>query len=622
MKIKFLFLFIIVHQSWYLSAQGGNPGLDGIPRSASDSTNSLAIQPKLIYEFVYSGNILNINEFSDTTLGNGFMFVDPTKKLNQDYVHLGYPGSSSMKLSFETTSLRGFNNGYTQYKIYNQNIDSLRFYRTNRTIADLSFYQLSGNQNNLNANADYSQNFKDDISLSINFKRFNYESQYTNLSNQSTSFAIGFTYFPIDKPFKTYVSFLSNANNESNNGGITDYEALNGELTSIRSNVAVALENSKTRHAVKTIKWHLTRNLLSKNIQASYDLSYNWNRYFFYDKGLLDASDSLIYKSYISDDRGLRYEVNTNVLSNGFFLDAKFKELLNVNVGLVYDLININYGIDTKRRNDLSLVYRGIVTPSKGIDINVNGHLGFGSNAGNFLLNATSEFNWKKYLNFTAGWKSYLKEPTMVESKIILNKEYIYDNEFAKILGTELRGKLSLPTLGLGFGIRQNVENNTIYWNSVGLPIQYGDVYTSTELSANTFHKLWKFGIENKAVYQIFSNNLFNMPRYYTAHNFYFESHLFQRNLQLRIGTNARIIPSSNLQKFNPVVGQFYQGNYNPTLYPEWGFYISGKVSKFRILFEYDNLTDWFTNQVNFNVQDYPYNDANLRFGVRWLLLD
>lgn len=621
-KLYYFVLVVSLIGSSSAISQVGDPRFNNVPTTQSQVSDTLEELPALKYLYSLSGAPEAIFEFSDTTLGNGFMFVDPSRRQSEEYLHLGYPGSSVSALSFSSVSERGFHMGYRQYDIYKQNIDSLRLYRANRTIADLSFYQLSGNQNNLNANADYSQNFKDDISMSVNFKRYNFESQYANLSNRSTSFGIGFTFDPESKPYSSYLAFLSNTNNESNNGGITDYNQLIGDFSTFRSNASVALQNAQNRHDEKTVRWFFNRDLLQENLSMSYDVSYNWGNYFYYDRGNLDASDSLVYKDYIKDDRGLRYLVTTSNFSNGLYIDASFSKFLNLNLGMVYDRIGIYDGLNEYNRNDISLVYKGEVLPNDKISIDVNGHLGLGSNAGNFLVDAATILNWGKYFVINAGWRSYLNEPSLVQSRVVLNNVSVYDNDYTKILGTQLRAFLSIPSIGISAAVTQDIENNTIYWDRDALPKQYDDVFTASKFTIATNHRIWKFGIVNKGIYQLFNDNLFNLPDWYTTHNLYFESPMFKRNLLLRIGTNARVIPSGLVQNFNPVVGQFYQGDYNPILYPEWGFYISGKISRFRIILEYENITNWFTDEVNFNIQDYPYNDSNLRFGVRWLLLD
>lgn len=609
---------------FHLDAVGqvGDPRFSGRPTDIPEQSDSIISRQALKHYYLEADDLSALIMYKDTSLDNGYMFVDPARRQSEEYIHLGYQGSSASPLSFISPTFKGYHIGFHQYDIYKQDQSKFRFYQTNRTLADLAFYQISGNQNNFIAKADYGQQFKDDISVSLNFKRYNFEGAYRGSTNQSTSFGLGLLYNSKKSAYKGYLALFSSANNETVNGGINEYSDLSAQFSTIRSAIAVQLDNTKTRHSDRSIKLHLERLLVGNSTKAYLDSEYKWRDYFYSDVGPLDANDSTQYVDYVVDNRGIRFQLKDRTFSNGLYLDATLFKKLTLNAGIVHDYISIERDVNTSIRNDLSLMYEGIWQFNKAVGVNVNGHFGLGSNAGNFLINANTSLKWKDYIGIDLGWQSYLKEPSTLVSYLSLNSTEIYDNNLTKILGTQLYAKASIPYIGLFGSIRQDLVNNAIYFDQVAQPVQSNDLFSSTKFEVNTRHKFWKIGIENKGIYQVFSNNLYNLPSWYSTHNIYFESKLFKKVLLLRMGSNARIIPEYQPQKFNPLVGQFHQGDMGFALYPEWSVYIMGKIDKFRIVVEYENLGFWFTNRENFNIADYAYNDASLKFGVRWILLD
>ena len=615
-------LFFILSATFVfdLTAQIRNPLTTGSGGTSAAIIEDTTNYPELVHEYVLSDDMYHVIPFTDTVFDQRFQFVDPTRKNLEESIHLGYLGSSVLPLSYNTIVNRGWNLGYHQYDIYKTDIDSIRFYKSNRTTADLSFYQISGNQNNFNANADYHQNFKDDISLSVNYNRYNFEGSYRNQDNQSTSFIIGFLHEPKGKNYSTYFSFVNNTHNESFNGGYLDSTQLFGPFSSFRGNVSTALSDTRNRHSERSFIHSYTHDLAGKSLSLNNRFIYALNNYLYYDEGNLDSSDSSVYKSFITDSRGVRNQLANRTLTNEFTLNSSIGNSLNFKAGVAYDRIKIDDDYaDT--RHDVTLLFKGFFNWRK-LQLNVKGHLGIAENAGNTLLDANTRLKIGKMGTLDLSWSSFVTEPSLVQRELVLNQQNVYSNDFTKIIGTTFKGGLVFEKLRTALYFQQDIINNSIYWDGLSNPVQYDDLFTSTKLKAKSSIKLWKFGLDNSAVYQVFSENIYHLPDWYTTHDLFFESHLFRRKLHLRLGSNLRIIPSGKMNQFNPVVGQFYQGYDNTLLYPEWNGYVIAKINRFRVLIQYDNIMYWITEDVNENIARHPMLDSNLKFGVRWLLLD
>ena len=198
----------------------------------------------------------------------------------------------------------------------------------------------------------------------------------------------------------------------------------------------------------------------------------------------------------------------------------------------------------------------------------------------------------------------------------------MYINDYNNTIGNALYGSISVPKAGISASIKQQLVNNIIYWDYDALPHQIDELFSITTATFRSDIKVWKLGFINQATFQLINNNVFGLPKWFTLHDLYFHSNLFDNHLLLRIGTNLRLIEPRQLDKFNPVTGQFYRTTFSSVLYPEWNGYLAAKISKFRVLIEYNNIPFLFINQVNMQVANQPYEDATLRIGINWLLLD
>ena len=624
-SVKYFLLSILILSTGVIQlAAQSDPRSSGRPSNfgiivGTDSTQMP--KPKLEYKYSTSGEFFTLRDFVDTTISNGFSYIDPARSENTSYLHLGYMGSSATPMELQNYVYRGFNTGHHQYDIYNLHKDSIRLYKVNRTIADLNFVSLSGSQSELVAKADYAQNFKNDITLNVNYKRYNFNHNYREALIRTTSFAVAFEYGSDTSRYRSFFAFLSNANNEIFNGGITSLESLDDPISVFRTNVPVNLESAVGRHYERTLRWYVNRKIYKNRFNAHFTMDYNWNYYFYNDAGKLDVNDSTVYKNLITDIRGIRMLTKTKILSPSAEIDFTYRSLA-LKGGIVYDLIWINDG-ESNNRNDISILFKGVVSPLQYWQINLNGHFGIGSNAGNVLIAANSTFDLKKVGSIAVDWKNYVTETGLFDQRIRVNEQLALNKDFNKIIGSRLHGRLNIPIAGLSLDVTQDLITNALYWDKNSEPQQFDEVYSHTTFKGSSEIKLWKFGLVNSGVYQIPTTNLYHLPQWYSIHDVYIRTKLFRNNLDIKLGTNLRVIPDQReTQSFNPLVGRFYQSDQNIPFYPEWNAYVTAKIKTFRIVIEYDNLYNFNTLDENINIANFPLTDARFRIGIRWLLLD
>ncbi len=620
--IKHLLLIVLLGLTHVVWGQLNGGNITGRPDSISPQTDSIIRRPPLRHFYTTYDQLSRQRLFADTSLQSEYEVVDPSNNSQKNHIHLGYIGSSSSSLEYNFRPSLGFNYGFTQYDLYKTTKDSFRVYRANRTIADLAFYQINGNQNNFIAKADYSQKFSEGIQLDLNYKRYNFEHAYKNADNQSTSLGILFSYESPKKRWKSSILYLANRNNEAYNGGIINYASILAPNGLFRSTIPVHLSEAQNRHSEQLIEWKWSSPIRSDRLNLHYTTNYKWNNYLYYDKKTSSSSDTLVYGSYLNDDRGIRFEVGGRSWQNRLRFDADLLDNLSLNLGVNQESFWIDNSVRTDFRNDVNVFVASHFSPFRNLNFEGNANYGLGENNGNYHLGIAGELGINAWVSLQAELKSFRAESSLIAREVLVNFDEIYSFNWNKILGNTINVKLASKKLGLSLFWKQHIHENLIFWNSKGLPDQYTDTYFHHSMGISTRHKLWKFGLENSLTYQSYNKNLFHLPEWFSTHKFYFESPMFRRNLLLNMGVKARIIPEYNIPGFTPIVGQFSQNGMDESFFPEISGYITGKVKSFRIVFQYDNIFYWFTNNVNSNVAYAPMLDANLRFGIRWLLLD
>jgi len=171
-----------------------------------------------IYNYSYRSS-LDILEVYDDTLLHRIDIYNPTQQAGNEHLSLGNLASASTPIRYKEQSRLGLNYGYNQYDLYNFSLDSIQIFKLNRPLNHLYFSPFAGQQNFL-VKALFAREFSDDISLFVNYRRFNQTGLYDNQPIQTTN--LSSTIFVDKEKYKGIFSLLVNTNNEVNNGGIRD----------------------------------------------------------------------------------------------------------------------------------------------------------------------------------------------------------------------------------------------------------------------------------------------------------------------------------------------------------------------------------------------------------------
>jgi hypothetical protein len=583
--------------------------------------------PKFKYQYVHVDDLNKIIIEKDTTLGYFFQEIEPLKKRNFNYLSTTNYGAGGIPSYFQFKPHYGFSSGYTQYDVYNYTLDSVKIFDSNRTLADLFFSPIFGSQENFFVGANYGQQYKDGLSLSLNYKRASNRGFYTDQNTLTTNAALALRWKTRNDKMNFILGILNNTNNENHNGGV-DTSALFISGNQYRLNVPVKLNQAATRYDYKDVFLITDVALDKKSLDSSkftvghkFIYKYGYNK--FYDISVIKANDSLIYRSYLNDSRGIRNQLDISKVSNEIFIKSNWN-FARGRVSLLHDYYSIIDGKTERSVNDVTARFNGVFKLGKSINIQTNANLGLGANVGNFVLTGKSIFGLGKIAGIMAEATFFNSNVPYLDENLTLNNEALYNVNLSNTLGSIYGGSLYSAKLNLELSVKQSLINNFIYRDALGLPTQLNDVFVNTQFSIIHKLKVYKFHLENIGFLQLMNKDILPLPKYSVKSNFYIESNAFKNALFFRFGVEGRYMPEFFLPQYDPVQGQYYKGrNSYKAEYLSGDLYFLGQVSsRFRVMFKMENIQQNFTNKINYLTVFHPQNDPKLRVIFSWLLLD
>jgi len=618
-----------------LSAQrnSSNP-LSGNSGSQNNqqTKEAIYIPDSTTIDYYTLSDVDNVQPFVDT-LFDDFEKYAVNRRFREGTINLGNQASSAQRIIYTSRDDIYTDIGFHQYDAYRKSIYDFPIYEANRTFNDLYFSPSDGSENFI-VGAKFSRSFADNIELSIDFNRTKQDGVYNNQGTKASQLGIAISREGDAKKHRMIISFAANNFNEIHNGGVTFgitgadtidlYEPRwnDGINRRQRASIPVTTGTSPgtTRHQSFTYGVDNYLKIDSNRFQLHHHIALEQGYFQYGDQGTSTSNDTLLYGPYLTDSRGLRHFNKFTKLSNqfdiGFHTSAFF-----LNLGVEYRLLNYNNSLSSEQYHDAGAFAKIGLNIKKLTSLNAEVAFGIGENIGNIKIKPVLKFYGIKGLTIEANLKLLRYDPSIIHQRAVLTDQLIYDNDFSKINEFVIGGKLEVKRLNLDIEVNSGVIDNPVYFGTDTLPNQSSNTQFLQIIGRHRLN--WKFiGIENSVAFQDFSDNVYNLPRVYSIHKLYLQSHLFKKRLLAQFGVLYYNYSFDGNLKFMPAIGQFYQTDetIRPYYYSE--LFANFKVDKFRVFIKMDNFTDIFRREPHFQIVDYPQFDATLRFGVRWQLFE
>lgn len=606
---------------------GGNipqERLNTLKTNSSQPTDSQESGPdSTIYKYIFTDDIFVVKEVSDSLADINFMHKYSLAN-NGEYIHTGNYGAALQSIVYQNEINTGFSHGYNQYRMYQIRPESFKFYEQNRPLTDLFFSQL-GNQENIMVGADFSRNFSNGLSVSLNYNRISQKGLYNGQDTKSTGFGIGIRYKSPKEKYNAFLIFTHNANEEGHTGGIT-YDTIL-DINEYRRSIAVNLQEASTRQQERNlsfIQYYKLNSVKNKewNLYIRNDFQILPSYFKYTDNKVPDSINQSFYFGLNNDIRGLRRYTDISQYSDGFFVHGEKVKGVSGRIGIIYDLYQIQDTPKNYNRSDLTATFDGKIPFLKSFEIITKAKLGLLANAGNFDILGKMNIKVSKIASLDGGLRIFRSEPTYRSTLLNINDQNILDTTFSNPFGTVLFADLAIPKVKFSAGVTQSIVSNPIFWPKNGAATQFDGVYTMTYLKLAQNVKLGRFHLDNQVHFQLQNNNLYPLPDFFSSHQIYYAGRWFKKVMDISIGLDARLIPEYKGPTFHPLFGSFNLSDTNLPFFPASNLFILIRVSSFRAMFMIENFSQYFRKDVNFDVVNHPQFDPKFRMGFRWLLKD
>lgn len=272
-KRKHLFFFLLI--SLFFSndflaqrprgatSQRSQQGPPGSQKGAPLQSFRKISKDSLLIFYYYIENPNQEYPYRDTLLDNYFHQFDPARSRILDHGTLGYFGSPTFPLFYQSSFRQGFEVGLHQYDLYKIKVDDLRFYNLKRAYSDFYFSQ-GGSQDDIQLKAKFSRNFNKNVNVSLDYHRISqYGSSapvryfYQNQRARQTALAGGLTFKNNAKTYQGFFAFSNNIHQQEDNGGIESdtffLQDDNGFSSTL--SIPVWLDDAETRHSEQEISY-------------------------------------------------------------------------------------------------------------------------------------------------------------------------------------------------------------------------------------------------------------------------------------------------------------------------------------------------------------------------------
>jgi len=614
-----------------------------------------------------------INDFKIRPLPEAFQTVHRVNPvLSGDFQHqyLGNFGSPHYAMIYKPRLRRGFDLGYHSYDGYLITQKDVPFYNTEKPHTDAFF--SAATQEDAFLDVKFTSNTSKRSNSYVAYRRISHIGSYRNQQVRHTNYVTS-TYWRSKRDnYLMFFSWAGNTIKQKNNGGIPLDTFLYSEIFEgfTREQIPVNSESAQSEydnHEITLTQYFLFSALKGNNkvIESdtliikdslgvvvdtviskipneakpmisnpeipsktflSHQFSYKLEQIKFFDDNVI-GNESL-YGNFLVNQRGLRNYISAKRYENQFKANLKLgrgSTSFLFQPGLTYSLYFINQEPIRYSRNDLFITGRLNTKLREFFDLDANGQIGIGENAGDYTLSGklTAGIQDKATLEITAMQQLY--QPTLIQERLLVSYQPIWDGPLRRTLETNIGGRLHIPSLKLTAGAGYHLFNNYIYFDTNALPAQATQALNIVQVYGKHNLKLGKFHFDNELALQLLPDNFIRLPKVVTRHNWYFQSYFFKaKSLLGQIGIEARYNSDYLGDGYMPVSGQFHLQN-DVTLtsfYPITDVYINAKVRSFYMFLKAENVIQPIVQKSYLTSVYYPGRDLFIRFGISWRFVD
>ncbi|MBS1589593.1 MAG: hypothetical protein JST52_08275 [Bacteroidetes bacterium] len=572
--------------------------------------------------------------------------------------NLGNLGAPSINLFFTPESRVAPTLGYHTFDVYRFHADSLLYFNTTRPFSVFT-YQLGSHAEQM-AEILHTQNISPRWNFAARYRKINapgyYNIQRTNhdLANLTSN------YISKNQHYALKLALVYNKLQNDENGGIltdsflttpgfgdkrtipvafqnTSYSTRRSSVTTLQRDFTLLLNHSYTLGKTDTIFNNDSTQffkVLKPRFRIEHTFRLSTEKYQFKDL----APDSLRYAYFFQQNfqsgdsvfsRQTWFYIDNGLSLQGFIGSDQKGIQFFAGIGNRFDRFRTEYITGSQRQDEISnYIFGGLKKDAKEAGqwlYSADAKLFFtGMAAGDFIFKANVGKEFKSgWGNIQAGFQQSLN--TAPYSYTLYANQYFKQSQtFTKESQTRFQLSTYIPDLKVSAALNSYLIANYIYINPILQFDQYAPTFNLTQISAKKVFTWKQWILDNELAFQQKTINApINIPTFMGRHQLSLETKLFGNALKIATGLDFRWHSAYQPAGYEPFFNRFYfQNTYNLTNAPEVGLFFNFKVKSFRAFVMGDQLQKLFGARNIISAPGYPAQDAMLRMGFSWDLVN
>jgi hypothetical protein len=591
----------------------------------------------------------NSYKYIDTSI-NRIEIFDPAHQ-QLFFQHLGNFGSAARSTIFNQERDAGFHYAFRPYQFYHIQPHQTRYIQTKKPYTDISYAQ--GQKELLFLKLTHAQNINPRWNVGIDFLRAKADGFQPRTATSLYAFQAFTAYKSKDLRYVLLGNITFNRANVHEGGGISNdslYKTLTGNNKALFSRLSNAENRYRSSNAYlkQYYRWgkkqytysnkdtlydFITRSTLSLTIHAEQE------RLIFRNLGFRDSSilpNQFYDTTFSSRDSAFvgrfqqaiqyHYIQSFTITPRSYF---QFDSLKIVAGGGIRNQL-INVAQQPYIRYIQNILVDGklfIQEENSGQAIaGISGWYGAsGYNAGDYhtrLLAGTGTKKWMAHLIF----ENRRHRPDFV-FELFKSNAFIWEQQFLPTQSTQI--ELSLQTINKPRNwnlrlIQHRISNMVVLQNITGTlsPIQLNQTVNIQQISLEKTFKLWRFYLEHALWYQQSNSAMVPVPEVSAFLRYTYRAKFYGIS-KFQIGFDAFYNSSWYAMGYNPALRMFFAQNQTITgNYPLVDPFLACEVKKAAFFIKYIHATQNLIREGMFSTPHYPFQQANLRIGIKWRFYD
>lgn len=559
----------------------------------------------------------------------------PLYKTNLVFQDLGNIGTAHRNAFFNWDKDMGFNFTFNPYEAYFKKPSETQYFLTRKPFADIIYTQ--GQREFLQFGIKAALNISPRLNIGGHYDRITNEGFYVNQKTSGYFTNLFSSYFSKNQRYGLLASFIRNRGINNENGGMVS-DSLFETLSGTNKSANVRLNNTQSRFRSTNIQlkqhyyignkiWEQGEEDSSYTIQRTgfFSHTFNYHKEAYYLDNL-EGDTSFLFPSSNLDSSGIFLDsISARIISNGFAYNlwskSSQKHISYISFSAHHQFIQTQMQGFRENLQNVWGEFKLERIPKTDNNIGLNlfaAYTPIGYNQNDFKLSGDILFRSKKFA-LSAGLTNQLREVDYTISRFNSNT-FNWTNNFSKTNVLNWRVNLSSRGLKNNFHLHFNqyLVANWVYFDQQVKPQQSNDLLLVNTLQASKTFQIGILRLEHNAFLQNSNRDYLRLPQFGGSIRYYLHADLFNKALQVELGTNIFYNTSWNGYAWNPAARAFYlQDNYRIGNYPLIDAFLNVKVLTVVFFLKMEHLNMDWNNEGFYLTPNHPLPIRAFRFGFR-----